>query len=278
MEPRRLAWTTLLALLMSAPRVVVAQSVRGVVLDPVGAPVVGAAVHLTDYRDSIVSRSVTNERGEFGLVASVGGEYRVRAMRVGFQATISSPLTMVPGQELVHRLVMSPVTTLDTISVRETGILPEFEDHRRLGLGRFLTRADLEKLQGRQLAVALRQLSGVSLAEARGHAWVQSKRQSMSISSINANARSDRDPTVWCPKDGEGFGSAGAKCGCYARVYLDNQLMNPGRAPEPFDINSIVPESVEAVEWYSSPAQTPAKYSTLNSVCGVLVIHTRRSR
>ncbi len=33
---------------------------------------------------------------------------------------------------------------------------------------------------------------------------------------------------------------------------------------------------IEAIEFYSSPAQTPSKYSRLNSRCGVYVIHTRR--
>jgi hypothetical protein len=46
--------------------------------------------------------------------------------------------------------------------------------------------------------------------------------------------------------------------------------------PPLFDVNSIAPDRIEAIEFYSSPAQTPAKYSGLGSVCGVLVIYTRR--
>jgi hypothetical protein len=43
------------------------------------------------------------------------------------------------------------------------------------------------------------------------------------------------------------------------------------------DINSFSPAEIEAIEFYTGPAQTPVKYSRLDSHCGVLVIHTRRT-
>ena len=70
---------------------------------------------------------------------------------------------------------------------------------------------------------------------------------------------------------------------CYALVYLDNQLVfggrktgNPPRLEPLFDVNSISVASIEAIEYYASAAQTPPKYATRNSDCGVLVIHTLR--
>jgi hypothetical protein len=54
--------------------------------------------------------------------------------------------------------------------------------------------------------------------------------------------------------------------------------MNGSREPtQPFDLNTITPESIEAIEYYAGAAQTPVKYSRLGSNCGVLVIWTRRS-
>jgi hypothetical protein len=50
------------------------------------------------------------------------------------------------------------------------------------------------------------------------------------------------------------------------------------RATPPFNVNSIPPTQIEAVEWYAGAAQTPARYSGLGSECGVLLIHTRRVR
>jgi hypothetical protein len=44
-----------------------------------------------------------------------------------------------------------------------------------------------------------------------------------------------------------------------------------------FNLNSINPAQIEAIEFYASPAETPLKYSVMESQCGVLVIWTRRS-
>lgn len=70
------------------------------------------------------------------------------------------------------------------------------------------------------------------------------------------------------------------KCVCYSLVYLDRALVYRGStmAAEPlFDLNSISIDQVESIEFYAGASQTPFRYSTLNSQCGVLVIHTRRS-
>jgi hypothetical protein len=267
---------SLVALHMLVPNAVAARraTLSGVVISDIdGRPISDVEVTIPELGQTVFS----NDRGTYRLNGISEGAKTVVARKIGYKELVTT-VAFSAGDAIQRPIVLSRVAILDTVSVTENGVLPEFEDHRRVGLGKFLTRADLEKLHGRQLAVAVRELSGAFVVEARGHAWIQSKRQSVSLSSINASARKDADPTIWCPKDGDGFGSAGAKCGCYARVYVDNQLMNPGRAPEPFDINAVPPESVEAMEWYSGPAQTPAKYNTLNSVCGVLVIHTRRSK
>jgi len=53
--------------------------------------------------------------------------------------------------------------------------------------------------------------------------------------------------------------------------------MNGTREPtEPWDINQIPPDQVEAIEYYASAAQTPMRYSRMASSCGVVVIWTRR--
>ena len=44
-----------------------------------------------------------------------------------------------------------------------------------------------------------------------------------------------------------------------------------------FDLNSLRPNSIEAIEYYVGPASTPMRYARMNSNCGVIVIHTRRT-
>ena len=80
--------------------------------------------------------------------------------------------------------------------------------------------------------------------------------------------------TIWQPSATER--TQGMVAGCYAQVYLDNELMNPTQPTEPFDVNSIAPGQIEAIEYYASAAETPSRYAKLNSNCGVLVIHRRR--
>lgn len=69
--------------------------------------------------------------------------------------------------------------------------------------------------------------------------------------------------------------SMGVVPACYAKVYVDETLMNGGYPTRPFEVTSVFADQVEAIEWYAGASQTPAKYADLNSGCGVLVIHTR---
>jgi hypothetical protein len=71
----------------------------------------------------------------------------------------------------------------------------------------------------------------------------------------------------------------GAKQGvCYMTVYLDRAPVYSGRDREPlFDISSISPDRIEAIEVYSGPSQIPVEYQGLHTSCGLMVIWTRRT-
>jgi len=66
----------------------------------------------------------------------------------------------------------------------------------------------------------------------------------------------------------------GMKVACYATVYQDRMLMNA--FSDPFDLNSLHPAQIEAIEWFSGTTQTPPEYTTRRATCGLLIIHTRR--
>ena len=62
---------------------------------------------------------------------------------------------------------------------------------------------------------------------------------------------------------------------CYAQIYLDEKPVYMGRPGEPVpDINEFLVHQIEAIEYFAGAAETPSKYTNLNSGCGVLVIHT----
>jgi len=221
---------------------------------------------LADVDVSIPSLSLSarsNSRGEFRLAGIPAGTHEVVARRVGY-SVMSAPVTFAPNEEEERRLVLRPLTVLDSIEVTATRTDPrllDFEDNRRLGLGHFLTREELDKHIGRKMGDVLSQAPGLGVVRAGGRAAVLAKRYVVPLSGKNSGS-------LW---GGNGFSLA-----CYAQVWIEGQLMNPGYPTEAYDINGIAPDQIEGLEYYAGPSQTPSRYAKLNSTCGVLVIHLRR--
>jgi hypothetical protein len=71
--------------------------------------------------------------------------------------------------------------------------------------------------------------------------------------------------------------SLGARPACYVDVYIDGVIVFNSAHPEAglFDVNTMRPESVEAIEVYSSAAQIPARFNRSSGGCGVMLIWTR---
>ena len=236
----------------------------GVVLaDSTRLPIAEAEVALPQ----LSKRMLTNERGEFRVADIPAGTHRVIIRRIGY-GPYDGSLVFEPNGSLERQVVLTRMAVLDTVvvSAKRTAI-PSFDEHRRTGLGRFLTREQLAPQEGRRLADILTEVSGVDVVTGRGnHSWLATTRGTRSLNA--ASCELDRSDAI-----------AGAKfCACYAQVYLDAMLVYRGDPGEPlFDLNRMLPAQIEAIEFYAGPAQTPLRYSGLNSACGVLVIHTRRS-
>lgn len=221
---------------------------------------------LADAEVAIPSLSLSarsNSRGEFRLSDIPVGTHEVVARRVGYSA-LSAPVTFAPNEEEERRLVLRPLTVLDSVEVTATRVDPrmlDFEDNKRLGLGHFLTREDLDKHNGRKMGDVLSLTPGLGVVRAGGKAAVLAKRYVVPLSGKTSGS-------LWA---GDGWSLA-----CYAQVWIEGQLMNPGYPTEAYDINVIAPDQIEALEYYAGPSQTPSRYAKLNSACGVLVIHLRR--
>lgn len=213
----------------------------------------------------------TDSSGQFRIATLPPGSYPLTARKIGY-SVVESGIALDPGATTELSLVMSTVDILSAVEVTADRYLTDFEHHRKMGFGKFITREDLEKIRGGHLSTLFQQTPGVAVVRGTGnHAWLAGARGPRSIGR-GARGIDDADRIM------------GARDACYAHVYLDNMPIYRGKPPDPrrpaeplFDINSIPPEAVEAIEFYSGPAQTPAKYATLNSECGVLVIHTRRT-
>jgi hypothetical protein len=276
MSMRRVLVAAIVASL--TPALAPAQVVRGSVVDSAsGKPIAKAEVTLPD----VGRGTATDDQGTFELRDVPAGTQRVLVRHIGY-GPIELRLTFVAGQTLERRVMMVRSTTLDSVVVKGQSVdhaLDDFEVNRRLGLGHFLTRAELAPQEGRTLGSVLTTMPGIKVHQRGPYAWLGSGRAAHSTSFMAGVALDPSD----VPK-------AAPVWDCYPLVYMDNQLVwrglkyrNPPGAPGPqytleplFDVNSIQVGSVEAIEYYAGAAETPAKYATLNSECGVLVIHMLR--
>jgi hypothetical protein len=245
-------------------------------MSPGGQPLAGVEVTVIESDQSATS----SKGGTFELKKVLTGDHRVRFRRIGF-AMRDTTLRITGGDSLI--VSMMPIAELDSVKIvgeqRDWG-MEDFERNRRMGFGHFFTRADIAKFDAMKTGDVLEQTSGIAIVHGLGgKVWVQGKGRSSSIHG-----------GVWQINLEDLH--AGAPNGCYATVFLDNARVyspavasSPGydgtrayneMAPSLFDVNSIPPSSIEAIEFYSGAAQIPARYSGLNTNCGVLVIHTRR--
>lgn len=246
----------------AAPRLAV---LSGVVLSDVnGQPIVGAEVAL----HTLAKNTHTNEEGAFRLSDIPPGPHEVMVRRVGYQP-VTIAMTFEPGRTVERRLLLSRVLVLDTVSVRASARLEEFERNRAMGMGHFLTRTDFEKQEHRDLGEILAQVPGAAVRRSATNAYIGSRRAAATSLALESQSCDflkfeSREPAP--------------KCGCYAQVYVDGLLLYGGGMHEAIpDINAFPASWIEAIEFYAGPAQTPARYSRLNAQCGVLAIHTRRT-
>lgn len=192
----------------------------------------------------------TNEKGEFTLTDIIPGTQTLHVKRIGFAEAVTR-VDFEEAESVDRTIVMNKVTVLDSVGVTAAAVPREeamrgFEEHRKLGLGKFLTREDLAKAGERPLASILQQFNGLQVIRTRdGKSLLFARRGTKSLQG-NQN--------------------------CAVAVYLDGIPYSPGTPP---DINDFDPKDLEAVEYFSGAGRIPAEYNRLGSACGVLVVHSR---
>jgi len=191
---------------------------------------------------SIDGRTATTDTlGQAQISGLESGRRHVQARRLGFQP-VSAYVECTEGETLRVRLLMrrsGPV--LDTQRVVAKGASPglrDFEERRALGEGRFLTREDIDKFAGRELATQL----AVRFPETRIQVGRMGGRYLMALR------------------------STGDAAGCVCRVFLDGLRHDA-------DLTSIRPESLAGIEFYQG-SNIPVEFRA-GAPCGVLVLWSR---
>jgi hypothetical protein len=91
--------------------------ITGVVRDPAQALVPGSQVTLTNQQTTVTSTVFTDDQGAYRFLSVSPGTYVVRAEAKGFQASVSPPLKVDPGQTVKFDLALKIAETAQTVDV-----------------------------------------------------------------------------------------------------------------------------------------------------------------
>jgi hypothetical protein len=208
--------------------------------------------------------------GEFVLSDVEPGLREVRFERIGFGA-LTTPVIVQPGSAVQLSVGMStqaielgavgPVTVAAATPYNRRG----FEDRRQGGVGTFFTPEDLERIQPQTMADILRaRVNGVTTVDEFGSGTRVISRRNFGLVIDSASALRNLGPSrdsLFIARYLENRPEY-----CWLTVYVDGL-----EVPE-FDIESMDPEDVEAIEVYNG-LQAPMEFT--RNPCGVVLIWTR---
>lgn len=205
----------------------------------------------------------TSAEGSFVIRDVPAGAYQVTVRQLGY-APLEALITFAANDTIARTFTLRTAQLLDSVVVAaRRPTLPGFEARRKIGIGHFITRDDLAKSENQRMSDLLTRVGGLRILRGTGgsQAWVAAGRGALSKYMPDAASR-----------------AMGAEPDCYVDVWLDGVRVYAGGQDMLWDVNSMVPGMLEAVEYYAGPAQIPPDYTRANQDCGVLVLWTRRGK
>lgn len=221
----------------------------------------------------------TDSSGRAVLERLPPGSHRVVARAIGFRPD-STLIELGDGttREITLKL-MTHTPVLEEVRVSAAGTsrigkMAGYHERRERGIGRFIDRDVLEKNGHRRTSDILNTVPGVYVRYGyTSKAWASSGR----------NATATGCPTCANGTLGAainpGDRHAGAGPACYMDVYIDGALVynSSARYASLFDLNTIEPGSIEAIEVYSSGSNLPSEFQRTGGACGAVLIWMRVS-
>ncbi len=210
-----------------------------------GAPLPDAVVRLPDVGKTARTDWIGEARFRVPR-----GTHVVEVRRLGYAA--SSVTILAQGDSVGPVFMLERLTTsLDTVRVLGRWVparLAEFEQRRRMGIGRFLTDSALEREGNRSVALVLSmRFPGIRAApdpDSPGHYALQSTRVNTLL-----------------PHDASKFSAV-----CKVDVYLDGILYN--------EYDSLFPTDLAGVEFYTM-GTAPPQYRRGTGACQVMLLWSK---
>jgi hypothetical protein len=260
---KRLAALVPMALVFM-PLCVAGQSIRGRVLETGSTRIIPASrIQLLDFSNEVIAETTTDDSARFAFDVPRAGEYRLRVERLGYATAAVGPIRAgSTGITVVTLRLGVDAVPLDALTIEAETITPwldrmGFYDRRKLGLGHFIERDAIAKRAPRRLTDLFRGIPGVRVVTVPH------------ISDLELRAGG-----------AESLGMrGGANSRCRPPIFLDGLLVSHSKVQlsERYDLDSILPTDIEAVEVYSGASQVPAQYGGAHSMCGVVLLWTRKS-
>lgn len=225
-----------------------AQIVRGVVLvDGGDAAIETALIRLIDARGQARDSAVTDSLGRFVLSTGREGRFVLHAQHLAFTA-MARPIELVLGYEVTVELRMAPnAIALEPLIVTGRREVPlqyvGFYRRSRSGMGRFLTREDIERRQPNRTIDLFQVMPRVSITNAGAYGYAGPQMVTMRT-------------------------TGGSQCA--PAVFVDGM---PSLSSA--DLDTLLPQDIDGIEVYTSPAMTPAEYQR-NTNCGAILFWLRK--
>jgi hypothetical protein len=225
----------------------------GRITTPGGVPLPGAEV-------TVLERTLTatsDSGGRFVIDSLDSREYTVRVRRIGFRAQFLS-LHLRTSDTKEYQIVMeSAPVTLPEVEVTAPPTKPaeyafthkydDFFRRKRVGLGGYITREDIERLRPNATADVLRTVGGVHLIYRQ-------------YGIVELRIRSCRTIGVWIDGAKQPPGQLYRK----PRGQQDAAAMAAGDV-----IAHILPSEIEMIEVYRGPSEMPAEF--LSDECAIVI-------
>ncbi len=256
-------WPTVLVLALCAwtigASISQAQVIRGTIRDArTSEPVMLAYVGLLAPGRELVVAGLADRYGGFSLHAPVAGSYFLYVARMGYKSVIDGLFEV--GEDGVFELQVG--LTPAAIDLEDLVVEAEerksrlelvgFLERAAIGRGTFLIGEDIQAIALDKITDAFRNIPGLQVVTTRPLAGPEAM----------------RNPEIRVRRGGGE---------CSPTLYVDGAIMALGsQRPESGPVRPddfVMPASVEAVEIYVRPSETPIQYEALGR-CGAVLIWT----
>lgn len=232
-----------------------AQTVSGKIIEKhTATPLADVEIQIRDGSGTRIGPALrTDPDGLFSMRVPLAGPYTVSVRRLGYIPSVHDVLVAGRGIARIEIVLAIQPAKLEEVRVARTPsqrphFMEGFEQRRRLGMGMFFTREEVQRSGTTTLSNFIRGYTGIQMSSRPGR--------------TSAN-----------------FGPTSMFRACNIALFVDGMRMHSSSAtPDQIfrSFESIPPSHIEGIEIYRGRSQLPAEFGGPEVRCGAIVVWTRR--